>query len=239
MELRTTQVGGLRCRIVKGPSSPKVVVVLCHGFGAPGSDLVPLAEEAVMLAPSLADNAAFVFPEAPIPLTEFGGDSRAWWRLEMARFQNPTPEMLQARREGVPEGLAEVRRLLMGLVSELSVQWKLPLGKFVLGGFSQGAMLATDVTFRLEEAPAALVLFSGTLICQDDWTKRAAARRGLTVLVSHGRQDPLLPFAETQLLLELLRNAGLEVKFIPFEGPHTIALPALEAFAAQLNEICR
>jgi len=243
MELRTTQIAQLRCRVVKGPAQPSLAVVLCHGFGAPGSDLVSLAEELARLQPALADKAAFVFPEAPLALEEYGPDSRAWWRLDMARLQSlgmgASEAVMEARREEIPEGLPEARRHLMALLSELSLQWKLPLGRFVLGGFSQGAMLTTDVTFRLEEPPAALALFSGTLIHRKEWTRRAAVRRGLKVLASHGRQDPILPFQETLLLLDLLRNAGLDVEFIPFEGPHTIALPALVRFAALLNDLCR
>ncbi len=101
----------------------------------------------------------------------------------------------------------------------------------ILGGFSQGAMLATDVALRLEEAPAGLIIWSGTLISEPEWRKRAPARRGLGVFQSHGRQDPLLPFLRAVALRDLLIEAGLEVDFLAFDGEHTIPLEALERTA--------
>ena len=92
-------------------------------------------------------------------------------------------------------------------------------------------MVATDVTLRLEEAPAGLFIFSGTLICEPEWRKRAPARRGLEVLQSHGTQDPLLPFQRALALRDLLVEAGLNVDFLPFEGVHTISLEALHRAA--------
>jgi phospholipase/carboxylesterase len=135
----------------------------------------------------------------------------------------------------VPEGLSQARKLLLGLVSELTHQTKLPMSRLVLGGFSQGAMLATDVTLRLEEAPAALCAFSGALINRADWEKRAPIRKGLEVLQAHGRQDPILPFETGTALRDLLTGAGLKVDFIPFNGGHTLTLEALSRLGALLE----
>ena len=57
-------------------------VVLCHGFGAPGDDLVPLAE--VLSAPP---RTRFFFPEAPLALPAPYGDARAWWMLDLLRLE--------------------------------------------------------------------------------------------------------------------------------------------------------
>ena len=73
--------------------------------------------------------------------------------------------------------------MLMALVDELGRGTGLAPGRIVLGGFSQGAMVATDVALRLEEPPAALVVLSGTLLCQDEWRRRAVWR------FSHGDQQ--------------------------------------------------
>ena len=92
-------------------------------------------------------------------------------------------------------------------------------------------MVATDVALRLEEAPAGLLIFSGSLISEPEWRKRAPSRRGLKVLQSHGTQDPLLPFERAVALRDLLIDAGLEVDFLSFEGGHTIPAEALERAA--------
>jgi phospholipase/carboxylesterase len=121
-----------------------------------------------------------------------------------------------------PEGLKEARRLLRGAIGHVLAQTRLPMSKVVLGGFSQGAMLATDVALHLEEAPAALVVFSGALIARSTWVQRAPSRKGLAVLQTHGEEDAILPFFVGEALHEELSSAGLDVRFRAFRGPHTI-----------------
>lgn len=229
----TTTYGGLTCRVV-GASDPDLVVVFCHGFGAPGDDLVPLGGEVLRALPALADRVRIVFPEAPLSLRDAGyGTGRAWWmfdpmRLYEARGPDDIAQMLRAE---CPDGLPRARRLLTAAVSEIARQGSLPLGRILLGGFSQGAMVSTDVALRLEEAPAALAVLSGTYVCEREWAARAKGRAGLSVLQSHGRSDPLLPFVNAEALRDLFTSAGLQVDWLPFEGGHTVPLAALGRLA--------
>lgn len=231
-----TRLGELDCLVSeeRAVTKPEKLVVLCHGFGAPGEDLAPLASELCQLRPDLG-HARFVFPAAPLELDGFGfGDSRAWWMIDPSRFAGleRNPEALKALRREIPEGLGKARRQLMAAVEQLLKQTGLEPGQLVLGGFSQGAMLATDVALRLEEAPAGLVVLSGTLLCEDDWTRRAEGRKGLPVFQSHGMEDPLLPFAAAEALRDLFIHAGLPVEFLPFRGGHGIPYEVLERLAA-------
>jgi phospholipase/carboxylesterase len=245
MPLVTTQLGGLACRVFQhGDGPPRLAVVLCHGFGAPGEDLVPLGGELVHGRPELED-VRFVFPAAPLSLSGVipGWDAaRAWWMLDLDRLMSAQmglgspSKMAEAYRAEVPEGLAPARRHMMALVDELSRASGLPNSKIVLGGFSQGAMLAVDVSLRLEEAPAALVILSGTLIAEPEWKARAPVRKGLRVFQSHGRRDPILPFDNAERLRNLLAEAGLEVEFLPFDGEHTIPGEALGRVADLLSD---
>lgn len=226
-DLRTS-LGGLSCRVLQQAlpgTRIDLAVVLCHGFGAPGGDLVSLAPELCRARPELAQKVRFVFPEAPLSLRALGyGEGCAWWPLDfqrLAALQSGNASVARLRRE-VPEGLPRARRLLTGLIEELTLQTQLPIGRVVIGGFSQGAMLATDVALRLEEAPAGLVIFSGMLLNEVEWARRAPIRRGLYVLQAHGRQDPLLPFSSAEALCELLVFSGLSVDFLDFEAGHTI-----------------
>jgi phospholipase/carboxylesterase len=211
-------------------------MIFCHGFGAPGDDLVGLQSELVHLQPSLA-SARFHFPAAPLSLGGFGwGDSRAWWMIDveaLVALQQGDPDALREFRKREPDGMAHSRSLLMKLVLDVAAQTGLPMNRIVLGGFSQGAMLATDVTLRLEEAPAGLAILSGTLLLEDRWRAKARARAGLPVFQSHGRQDPLLGFQAAEWLRDLLASSGLAVEFHAFDGGHGIGpdvLPALAAF---------
>lgn len=212
---------------------PDLTVVLCHGFGAPGDDLVPLAGAIVQGRPELGGRVRFVFPEAPLVLSQMGMPyGRAWWEIDLDRISAARDaESMRRLSQQTPEGLGRARRALLGLVDELARQSGGAASRMVLGGFSQGGMIVTDVALRLEEAPAGLLIFSGTLICEPEWRRRAPARRGLKVLQSHGTQDPLLPFERALALRDLLIEAGLEVDFLPFEGVHTIVLEALERTA--------
>ncbi len=240
LKTETLKVGPLGVRWLTSSAAPVTdVAVLCHGFGAPGTDLVPLAAELVLLAPELGRRAvAFAFPEAPLSLDHlalWGG--RAWWEIDMAALDAAMREGRSrdlAREE--PPGLAPARRMLVALLEGLMAKTGLPLGRFILGGFSQGAMLATDVALRSDEAPAGLIAFSGTILAEETWARQMARRAGLEAVVSHGRGDPLLPFAAAEALVGMLRAAAWDVTFVPFAGGHAIPFEALAAAAKLISK---
>lgn len=243
MEAVATRLGPLEARVVQpDPSArPELAVVLCHGFGAPGTDLVPLAGELLERRPSLASGVRFVFPAAPLVLPGFGwGEARAWFPIDLEAqiALRASGEAARARLRGqVPEGLAQARRQLAACLEAVAQTSGLSPGRIVLGGFSQGAMVGTDLALRADQAPAALVILSGILLAEGEWRARAPRRKGLRVLQSHGRSDPILPFSDAEALRDLLVQAGLEVEFIPFDGPHTIAWQALDRLGALLESL--
>ncbi len=232
-------VGELTCRIV-GPSqgqSPAGIVVLCHGFGAPGDDLVGLADTFVQLDQSLGSRIQFVFPEAPLTIPEVPG-GRAWWPIDMMQMQMAMMAgEFREMRQSVPEQMPPARDKLTTVLEQLGEETGLPRSRFVLGGFSQGSMLATDVALRMEEAPAGLLVYSGTLLAEPEWRELAPSRAGLRVVQSHGTVDPILPFEAANWLRELLTESGLDVEFIPFRGVHTIPLEAVAASVKLLGEV--
>ncbi len=234
----STRLGELDCQVVEAlpeGASPELAVVLCHGFGAPATDLVPLAHELVELKPELGAKVRFVFPAAPLSLSAMGMPfARAWFHLpqEVLTGQERDWDKFAV---STPEGFVQARRALMSLLSALSTATKLPYGRIVLGGFSQGGMVTTDVALRLEEAPAGLCILSGTLLCQDEWKQRAEKRKGLPVLQAHGRYDNVLAFHQAERLQKLLTDAGLSLEFLPFDGPHTIAPEVMERMAEFLH----
>lgn len=225
-----TELAGLEVEVFQADAGPpSAAVVLCHGFGAPGDDLVGLGPELVRLQPSLR-SVRFYFPAAPLDLSQLGwGAARAWWMIDMAAVQRlqHDAEALREFRRLEPEGMAAARRAVHALVMQIADTTKLPMKRLVLGGFSQGSMIATDVALRLEESPGALVVLSGTLLIEDVWRAKAKARAGLPVFQSHGRFDPVLPYQAAEWLRELLTEAGLTPEFAPFDGGHTIDRDAL------------
>lgn len=215
--MRRTRIGGLDVVLAGGSDrdggGDGPCVVLLHGFGAPGEDLVPLWR--VLDVPA---GTRFVFPAAPLELPHLFGAGRAWWMIEIAQVERAlrggTSRAIDSRE--VPDGLAEARAKLDALLDELAAP------RLILGGFSQGAMLACDSALRSTRAVDGLALLSGTLIAEDEWRAAAPSRRGLQVIQSHGEDDPLLPFEAAERLRDLLGGAGLEVEFVPFRGGHAI-----------------
>ena len=229
--IRRVELAGVDTRVV-GPDDARRTIVLMHGFGAPGDDLVPLADE-------FGGPARFVFPEAPLELGGLYGDARAWWHLDLAaleaQLRTGTP---RDRRAEIPDGLVVARELGSRLVDEVKARFGIDDRALVLGGFSQGAMLALDVALHRDTPPGALVLLSGTLIAEPAWQPRMTRLAGVPVFQSHGRQDPLLPFSIAELLRDRLLAAGTAVDWQAFAGGHEIpygVLTALRAFLARLG----
>lgn len=213
------------------------MLVLMHGFGAPGDDLVPLARQL-----AVPPEVRFCFPAAPHALENAPADypGRAWWHIDMVELQRAVMqgdyETLTTR---VPAGLSEARDAVQGLLAALERDHGVSPERLVLGGFSQGAMLATDVTLRAATPPAALVILSGSLICKQEWLPLMKARAGLPVLQSHGRADPVLSYQLAEKLRDELMAAGAVVDFHAFSGGHGIPNSVLDALGPLLGRFTK
>jgi phospholipase/carboxylesterase len=98
-------------------------------------------------------------------------------------------------------------------------------------------MVSTNLILETGLQPALLALFSGTLLNRERWTQLADAHPGCQVLQSHGDQDLLLPREPAIDLSQLLSNAGFQVEFLTFRGPHTIPMQVLSRFRERLEEV--
>jgi phospholipase/carboxylesterase len=229
-----TELAGLSVCLV-GPPEAAVVVVLLHGFGASADDLLPLADE---IAQDGAPSIRYAFPEAPLEISGVYGAARAWWMLELAQLEDELRRSAPRDRRGeVPDGLPEARAQVLRLLDQLDARFPMPHAELVLGGFSQGAMLALDVALHLPRPPAGLLLLSGTLINEAQWQPRLASLRGVPILQSHGRADNLLPYAAAEGLRDRLRAAGAAVEWHSFVGGHEIPRAVVAAIGAFLRRL--
>jgi len=117
-----------------------------------------------------------------------------------------------------PLDLQEVRKHLELLIGELNI----PRSKLVLGGFSQGAVLAIDTAFHHHDPCAALIILSGTLANADQWARLAPLHAKTIFFQSHGTEDPILPFQLAISLEALLHASHLKGKLHPFHGGHDV-----------------
>lgn len=202
------------------------LVVLMHGFGATGTDLVGLWR--VLDVPR---SVRFAFPEAPNEMPGmFGG--RAWWMLDLERAETELARGPRSYAREVPPGMEAATDQVVHMLAEMQKALGAPDERLVIGGFSQGSMAACNVVFTRDVRPAGLVILSGTPVNLSAWKAGMRARAGLRVFQSHGQRDPLLSFQAAEHLRDEMRAAGLRTEWVPFHGGHEIPMPVLEALGS-------
>jgi phospholipase/carboxylesterase len=170
-------------RLAPKSGKPEQLVVLLHGLGADGNDLIELGEQWCDWLP----DTAFVAPHAPDPCSNVPM-GREWFPLTLT---DPR-EFWRGVTYAAPKLDAFLDREL--------ARYSLPASKLALVGFSQGAMMALHIGLRREAAPAAIVGYSGLLVLEDgkasesgpESLKRAARSKPLILLV-HGDRDDVVP----------------------------------------------
>jgi len=238
MEVQTTQFGELKCRVVDQLNGrpPRVLVVFAHGFGAPGTDLVSLADPLLHASPVIAESVRFVFPEAPMDLGPMGmPGGRAWWSINMAQLAamyetNDYEQLTEVEPDGLQTASSQLTESVKAMLEDCGLAEK----SLFLGGFSQGAMACTDVVLRHGLCPAQLILMSGTLLCRADWTRMAGEHPGCPVIQTHGTTDMVLPIEPSTWLRDILAENSFEVDYTSFVGPHTVPPEALQKTAIAL-----
>lgn len=208
------ELGGLRAVSAGDPEAARVVVVLLHGFAMTPDDLSPFAL-------SIGVPAWFLFPEAPHRADPAG---RAWWHIDPVLRAEALARGPRDFAGQHPPDLPAARAHLGGLLQALGA--RLDGRPLVLGGFSQGGMLALDTLLRSPAAVDALVLLSASRIAADEQRPLLASGRvrGLPVLCAHGRADADLAFSAGEALRDGLVEAGARVDWLPFEQGHEIPL---------------
>ncbi len=222
------QLGGLRTRITGGTDGKGggrgPLVLLLHGFGAPGNDLVPLAD-----ALNVPVGTRFVFPEGPLSLSFGPRDARAWWLIDMARIAaDQAAGRVRDLSQDIPKGLAPAREAMIVFLKEVERKLGADPRKTILGGFSQGAMLSCDAMLHSDRPYAGLVQLSGNVLAHPLWGPLMPKRKGLPVFQSHGMQDEILPYVGAERLRDALIHAGLSVEWQSFRGGHEIPRSVLQ-----------
>jgi phospholipase/carboxylesterase len=178
---------------------PKRLVILLHGLGADGNDLIGLAP---YWAPLLPD-AEFLSPNAPFPcdMAPFG--------YQWLSARDPSPE---ARLAGARAASA----ILDAFITDELAKRDLAEGDLALVGFSQGTMMSLFVGPRRERELAGIVGYSGRLIAPELLNQQIRSRP--PILLVHGTDDPMVAYdsmAEAEVALE---SAGIVVETLTCPG---------------------
>jgi phospholipase/carboxylesterase len=200
-------------------SKPNALVILIHGYGSNGDDLISLAR---MIQPALPD-AAFVAPNAPSQIPRMAA-AHQWWPIETFSM---------AERAA---GAAAAAPALDAFITHALEEADLPSDRLLLVGFSQGTMMALHVGLRRPEPIAGIVGISGMLVAPE--LLRAEMRSRPPVLLIHGTEDDVVPFRSMELASTALTASGVTVETHVSPGVgHSVGqdgLAAATAFAVRV-----
>jgi len=184
-----------------GPASKapaKQLVVLCHGLGADGHDLIDLAPAWSHAVP----DSQFASVDAPFP--HESGFGRQWWGVA-----DRSPSVMEA-------GARRAAGYLNAFIDAELARLGLPEDAYALMGFSQGAMTVLFTGLRRAAAPRAILAFSGALVAPlpAEFANRAP------VLLVHGEADDVVPAQRSRDAERVLREAGVPVEaaYVPRLG---------------------
>ncbi|MGO8919339.1 MAG: alpha/beta hydrolase [Stellaceae bacterium] len=178
---------------------PRQLVVLLHGLGADGNDLIGLAP---YWAPRLPDT-EFVSPDAPFPcdMAPFG---RQWFSL-----QDRSPSAILA-------GVRASAPLLDAFIDQALSARGLADGALAVVGFSQGTMMALHVGLRRAKPCAGIVGYSGALVGAETLAQEIRARP--PVLLVHGDADEVVPPRALPTAATALDSVGVTVETVTCPG---------------------
>lgn len=190
--------------------NPRQLVILVHGYGANGEDLISLADE---LSADLPD-AVFVAPNAPTPLDySFGGFQ--WFPIR------------EISEEAMMAGVKAALPVFNEYVDYLLSHYNLPIDRVAFLGFSQGTMLSLYAGLRRPEPVAGIVGFSGLLMGSDQLEKEIQSKPPICLI--HGTADQVVPFHFMAEAEKAIKKAGVDVESHARNGlAHGIDLAGIE-----------
>ncbi|MSR83544.1 MAG: phospholipase [Candidatus Latescibacteria bacterium] len=192
------------------------LLVLLHGYGSDERDLMGLA-------PYLDPRFQVVSVRAPQAL-EMGG--YAWFAVQF------TPVGLVLDQAQAQESRQQLEAWLEALVAAPGVD----RSRVFLLGFSQGAGMALGVALHRPDLVTGVAFLSGLVVPQMIPTGDLKQLSALSVLMVHGRQDPLIPIAQGRISRVLLEQLPVRLRYQEYEMGHEISEACLEEVRGWLTE---
>lgn len=195
-------------RVPPASGRARALVVLLHGYGADGDDLIALAPAWARALPDVA----FVAPHAPEPVPGMPM-GRQWFALDrydpdmLRRDPAETADVYQTVHAGAAQAAPSLDAFLDAELARTGVA----PGRLALVGFSQGTMMALHVGLRRRTPPAAIVGFSGALVGADRLQQELAARP--PVMLVHGDADDIVPIEALFAAVAGLGAAGVTAEW--------------------------
>lgn len=212
--MRRDRIGKLDC-LINDDENAKTCIFLFHGYGASAEDLAPLSEVINLDKP-----VTWVFPNGilDVPIGP-GFMGKAWFQIDVealnAAMLSGKPRDMSDKH---PKGIDRASELAREAISVMADQYD----NVIIGGFSQGAMLTSEVVYSGKFRPKGLVNLSGTLLDKDNWKRGMNELKGLPLFISHGNFDEVLGVKFAEQYSQMAKESGLDTEFHSFKGGHEI-----------------
>jgi phospholipase/carboxylesterase len=211
---------------LSGPSRPPAscgrpsrLVILLHGLGADGNDLIGLAPYLAPLLPT----AEFLAPNAPFP-------------CDMAPYGYQWFSAQDRSAATVLAGVRAAAPVLQAFIDDALATRGLDDSDLALVGFSQGTMMSLFVGLRRAKPVAGIVGFSGRLLAPDLLANELRSRP--RTLLVHGTEDPLVPYESLGAAEAALKDAAVPVEALTCDGiGHSIDENGLRRGGAFLKDV--
>lgn len=211
--------------MLSGPSAapaaagpPRQLVVLLHGVGADGADLITLSQAMGQTLP----HARFIAPNGP-EACDMAPMGYQWFSLS---DRNPS-RML--------EGIRRSAQLIDAFLDAELAKDGLRAHQLALLGFSQGTMMSLHVAPRRTKAIAGVLGYSGALVGPDMLEQESKSKPPM--LLVHGDADQVVPVQAMHAAVSGLKAAGISVQSSVRPGlQHGIDPEGLVAGAAFLAQ---
>jgi phospholipase/carboxylesterase len=200
--------------------APKQAVILLHGYGSDGNDLIGLAP---YWRDTLPD-ALFVAPDAPMPCDGFAGGYQ-WFEIDFAGD----------RVAGRQTGVARAKPVLVQFLNDMWAQTGIRPEHTILAGFSQGAMMALHVGLSLDVPLMGIVAFSGAFLPPEGFDDPAKGKT--PVCIVHGDMDDVVSPSLSAEANALLVKAGYAVSYLERPGlSHSIDQQCVDFVTAFIEQ---
>lgn len=218
-----SEASGLPECIEVGPEDADASILLLHGLGADGHDLEGIVPHLKLPAGA---RWRFIFPNAPIrPVTLNGGmRMRAWYDIDPAAGPSSGSEDIAAS--------AAATAGLIAREAERGVATK----RIVVGGFSQGGVIALETGLAYPQRLAGIVALSTYLNDHSHVTERLGlANAELPIFMAHGLMDQMIPVQRAAIGKSTLADLGYQVTWHEYPMDHSICMEELEALSRWLT----
>lgn len=203
----------------KSGKKPESMVILLHGLGANGMDLIGLAKYWEQALP----NTVFISPDAPFPC-DMAPVGYQWFSL-----QEWTPE-------SILKGVEEAAPILQDYITKMLDHYALSDDKLALVGFSQGTMMSLYVGPRRKNKIAGVLGYSGALVGAEGLGGPGIHK--IPVHLVHGDVDMVVPVSAYRMAKDSLESHGFKISGGISRGlAHGIDEEGIEGGATFLSEV--